>query len=350
MKKQKIFNAAVLFFLINLFLAFIVSCSDSAQETDETIENLFTGTWVKIWEDETYEYTPSGEETTDALIFDIGESDFRAVFYLYSEQVGGFKGSYIIEGDEIVVTAQYRWNNDEDFWEVPEVIPQYPYPFVLDGNTLTVIGYDLDQTPIELTKTVFGNPSSMSIVWTGVEEEVNDGDSLALSNDGSFSYEYGGDGPLEGTWDCSDYLLRFFSIIDEETAESYLLDYELYSGTELYIDGGEWYIYGEYAVTHTLTISMEDSFGGVDDGVTVYIELGIGEGSDYAGSAVFSGGTAEVFFPAVEEKEYLINAFIDENGDEIMGINEYHYNSDWITVDEDTSVTIYENDWYLPPQ
>ena len=348
MKKQNTCYYAALFFLGCLLLAFTISCSDNLTESDETTENdenIFTGTWVKIWEGETYNYTPSGEEEADALVFDIGDSDFRAVFYLNSEQVGGFTGSYTVEEDEIIVTVQYLWNSNEEFWEVPEESTIYNFPFELEGNYLAVIGYDPDLTQIELTKTAFRNPLPLSIDWTGAEG--NEGSVLYLNADGTFRYDDGGDSSLDGTWDCSDYLFRIVTVFDEEISRGYLYNYELYDETDLYIDGGG-VIAGGYAKTHTLTVSMEDPDGTANNGVRVYIDLGNGEGSEYSDSALFSGGAAEIFFPAVKEKEYLFNAFIDEIENGYKDSNEFYYSLEWILIDEDTVVTIGAGDWDFP--
>lgn len=103
----------LIFSIIILTGVFFPGCnSDTASDGGITADDVI-GTWIKVWEEDPY-LLPSGTDA-DNLIFDIGESDLEAVFYLTTQQVGGFKGTWSVADNAIVVSVTHTWNED---WEL----------------------------------------------------------------------------------------------------------------------------------------------------------------------------------------------------------------------------------------
>ncbi|MCP5514185.1 MAG: hypothetical protein H7A26_01835 [Spirochaetales bacterium] len=203
----------LIFSILILTGVFYSGCnSDTASDGGGITAGDVIGTWIKVWEGDPYQL-PSGTDA-DTLIFDIGESELEAVFYQNTEQVGGFRGTYEISDDEIVVSVTHTWNEGYDWnegglpvWEIPDEPQEYKIPASPGSSTLAIT--DFNEEVIEMDKITFSRPE----IFTNPEENSNgweeeyDGHRLFFDNEevGSYSYDMnpGGDIDRIGTWDAS---------------------------------------------------------------------------------------------------------------------------------------------------
>ncbi len=194
----------LIFSILILTGVFFSGCnSDTTSDGGITAGDVI-GTWIKVWDGDSYQL-PSGTEA-DTLIFDIGESDLEAVFYLNTEQVGGFKGTYSISDDEIVVSVTHTWNENWDLGDSGDPVwneesDEYVFPFTPGSNTLAVT--DSYEEVIVMDKITFGKPDFLSDPPYGWFY----GDSLYLyfraEDEIPYTYNEPGNGIREGTWDAS---------------------------------------------------------------------------------------------------------------------------------------------------
>ncbi|MDX9801731.1 MAG: hypothetical protein RBT69_10390, partial [Spirochaetia bacterium] len=210
--KKIISSPSMLFLSIFLLTGlFYTGCDSSGGGGGSITAKDVIGTWIKVWNAETPFELPSGTEA-DALIFDIGESDLQAVFYQNTEQVGGFKGTYAISDDEIVVTATHTWNED---WSVQEEFPvwepsseKYRFPAAPGSSGLTIT---ISDDSITMEKITFGKPTVLSDPENGWVESGDGLYYLHFYPEGDFvpehvgcNYHYEeGNNWKNGTWDAS---------------------------------------------------------------------------------------------------------------------------------------------------
>ncbi len=122
-----------------------------------------------------------------------------------TEQVGGFKGTYSISDDEIVVSVTHTWNEEWD-WEGEndpvwnEESDEYVFLFTPGSSTLAVT--DFYEEVIVMDKITFGKPDFLSDPPFG----WFDGESVYLAfevtGENPYSYVWGSQYKL-GTWDAS---------------------------------------------------------------------------------------------------------------------------------------------------
>jgi hypothetical protein len=326
--------------------ALIITCDSSGGGTEDTGLTGITGIWLVQWEsEEPYQYTEDPDDVTDAFILEIGETDIQAVFYLYSEQVGGFKGTYTDNGDVIVVNVSHTWNNVV-YWMAVEEETVYEIPYSLSGASLMVTGSDPLETVIGMEKKDFSMKAGFAADWYWLGDGESQMRLLDLSSDGKFTHFQGDASTDSGIWDASDDFLRITSTYDEA---NYGYLFNLYeSGNSVLLD-----IYGDiYSKEfYDLTVDMEKT--GVD-GITVHLIAILfcnNEERHYYGiDTDFAAGSANETLSQISAGEYKFSAHIDTNNNYELNDNEFFYDSDPVNlliIDSNRTLTIQEEDWEL---
>ena len=232
---KKVTSGLMLRYLIIVLVitgGFFTGCGSDSSDGSITADDV-KGTWIKVWEGDPYAYSETGE--ADTLIFDIGDSDIQAVFYLETAQVGGFKGTYSITDDEIIVSVTETWNEDFDWIDgnVPKwnaEIDEYSFPFTTGSGSLSITGSD--ETVIEMDKISFSIQPELTGYWEKEEELMVMSPSrspsrasapaeyiIYLSFNGEYEREWDFD-YYSGSWEASDYGNGFLRTIITDYTDS----------------------------------------------------------------------------------------------------------------------------------
>ncbi|MDX9800730.1 MAG: hypothetical protein RBT69_05265 [Spirochaetia bacterium] len=349
MKKNTIKTIFIASLVLWVLTSLTITCSNSAGggggNGDEDA-NL-TGIWFVQWDSENpYQYTEVAENLADAFILEIGETDIKAVFYLNSEQVGGFKGTYAVNGDEIVVDVSHTWN-DEDYWLETEEETVDNLTYSLNGSNLLVTGQDPLETIIEMGKKVFSVKPEYSVAWQWLSDGESSPMQLELNSDGTCN-NYSGDAiTLSGIWDASDDFLRITSTEGDEEIYGYLFNfYESGSSVLLSLSGD---IYSKELHDITVNMEKEDPEGNCIISATLIVSEEENLYHSYETDASFEGNNASAALEDASGGEYWISAFIDADGDSVFDNGEYNYNFDHLIIDSDTIITIENGDWDFIP-
>lgn len=314
----------------------IITCDSSGGGTDSNGVTDIKGIWLAQWEGrETYQYTENPDDVADAFILEIGSADIQAVFYLYSEQVGGFKGTYTDNGDEIVVNVSHTWNN-EVYWMAVEEETVYEIPYSLSGASLMVTGQDPVEPVIGMEKKEFSRKAGFATDWYWLGDGESQMRLLDLNSDGTF-FHYQGDASTDsGNWDASDDFLRITSTQNEG---NYGYLYNLYeSGNSILLDK-----YGDIYSKEFYNITFDMEKEGVDGrSVFVTMELVIGDEEEicheYQEGDSFEGISASVDMSVSGGKYYIfVEIYIDPG-------SSYEYYRGLI-IDSDYTLIIEDEDW-----
>jgi hypothetical protein len=239
MNRTGISHGALVHSLLYVLFLFFAACSDTYQDDRNEDTNQesppvtakdLQGTWFGVLETP-YELSPG--EFSDAWIFELGETDYKLVFYLDAVQVGGSIGTFEVGDGVLIIKASRSWN-DTDQWkpdtggsEVPFSL--YPGALEIEGPNGRVL----------LKETVFARPDRLTGTWNdSIHTET-------MTHEGTGSYTF--TGPPEtpptstytesGTWDAtgtSAGFLRYETVTvgGAPFVLSYIIPYAL-SGTTL---------------------------------------------------------------------------------------------------------------------
>src|SRR6056297_3417005 len=255
-----------LFYLLSLVLVgaiviFSAGCSDDDDDAAGITQDQIVGTWIGFY-DTVFE-GPNGADC-DAIFFDLDVAgNIKILSFLGGEPAAGHKGTYSIEGDQIMVSLTHDWaekQNDEHYLNWVEALYEVAIYAAIssDGNVLT--GGPSEEEAWQLNKI------ELSDIDDGfIGDWFDDGtDGLwKINTSGSYDYsepDYSESGQLEQfTYDGNIYFLANTTYTSDVDGPC-----DAYFVCRVALNGAEdemtiWY--GDYEIVYTPAIQQQQIAG-----------------------------------------------------------------------------------------